>query len=55
MKSKVLGLKLENKGENEKVVKIFNKVDVRSWKSWTVLKFNKQVKILKIPGHRAVI
>lgn len=28
MKSKVLGL--ENKGENEKVVKIFNKVGVRS-------------------------
>lgn len=30
MKSKVLRLKLENQGENEKVVKIFNKVDVRS-------------------------
>lgn len=30
MKSKVLGLGLGNKGENEKVVKIFNKVDVKS-------------------------
>ena len=30
MKSKVLGLRLENKGENGKVVKIFNKVGVRS-------------------------